>query len=281
MKFIQKSISAIVLGLAAASGHAGTCTLDSFAITTMTSSKTGAAVTLPGAINATGCYGVVAGNDAQGGTNAPTDNLGYLEDGLLNGQTFKGNQLVSPTQFIDPSQLLALQDPTKQVDPGWIMLGTLDSGLGLMDAYDKPLDISKLVTFTMNSGGTWSLKTEANIAELLAAAGLFDRSYFDHLAFVVKAGSGANDKEGGWAIYDFDFNKLLLASGNAFDLTQPYSFTGTWNMDDFDGKAISHMSVWARDPISVNSVPVPGTMFLVGLGLLALGYGRKKAATQG
>jgi hypothetical protein len=133
----------------------------------------------------------------------------------------------------------------------------------------------------MNSGGTWSLKTEANIAELLAAAGLFDRSYFDHLAFVVKAGSGANDKEGGWAIYDFDFNKLLLASGNAFDLTQPYSFTGTWNMDDFDGKAISHMSVWARDPISVNSVPVPGTMFLVGLGLLALGYGRKKAATQG
>lgn len=277
MKLIQKTALGVALTLAAAFANASVvCTRDSFTIDTMTSSVTGDSVSLPGSIQATGCFGVNPGNDAQGGLTTPNPNLGYLGDGLLNGGIFKGNQLVSPTQFIDPSQLQGLQDPTKLVDPGWISLGTVGSGLGAMDANDKPFDLSQVVSFNMNANGTWSLTTNPNIVQILNNNGLFGRNYFDHLAFSVKAGDGTNQDTGGWAIYDFDFNMLLAAAPGAFNLAEPYSFTGTWNMDDFGGKNISHMSIWARDPISTNNVPIPGTLLLSGIGLLALGFMRKK-----
>ena len=187
---------------------------------------------------------------------------------------------MSPTQFIDASQLLGLKDPDAIVDPGWIMLGSSDNLA--FKPYDKPLDISTLINFSIAMGdngvGTWSLTTASDIVTKLNNAGIFERNYFDHLAFVIKAGDGKKDsknaqsdaQEGGWAIYDFDFNALLDAGGN-FKLSEPYSFTGHWNMDDFGGKAVSHMSLWARDPISANVIPVPGTLLLLGIGLIALG----------
>lgn len=262
-----------------AQASVATCTLDSFTINTMTNSVTGNPVALPGAIQATGCFGVNAGNDAQGGLNEPDPNLGYLGDGLLNGGMFKGMRLVDPGQFIDATQFQAIKDPAKPVDPGWIMLGTLNGPSGVMTPYDKPLDFGALLSFQMNANKTWSLTTNPNLVQMLNDSGLFGRSYFDHLAFVVKAGAGGNQDTGGWAIYDFDFNKLLATAPGAFTLSQPYSFTGTWNMDDFGGKDISHMSVWARDPISTTNIPVPGTVFLAGIGLLALGLARNKART--
>jgi hypothetical protein len=281
MKLLAAKFLALTLGFVAYSAHAAvaTCTLDSFTINTMTSSVTGIPVALPGAIQATGCFGVNAGNDAQGGLNEPSPNLGHLGDGLLNGGTFKGVQLVDPGQFIDDSQFQAIKDPTKPVDPGWIMLGTLNGKFGTMKPYGKPLDFGDLLSFQMNANKTWSLTTNPNLVQILNDNGLFGRSYFDHLAFVVKAGDGSNQSTGGWAIYDFDFNKLLAAAPGAFSLATPYSFTGTWNTDDFGGKDISHMSVWARDPISTTNVPVPGTVFLAGIGLLALGLVRKKSCS--
>ncbi|PKO87327.1 MAG: hypothetical protein CVU18_11075 [Betaproteobacteria bacterium HGW-Betaproteobacteria-12] len=276
MNTIQKALAIASLGVFSLTAQAATCTNDSFVITTMTSSVDATSVLLPpGGIQSTSCYGVIAGNDAQGGTLEPNPNLGYLNDGLLNGEGGK----ISPTQFISASQLQGLENPNNLVDPGWIMLGTLGGNSGELNYYDKPLDISKLLTFEMfenanGIGGTWSLTTVPNIVQILNDAGIFDRNYFDHLAFVVKAGSGPSD--GGWAVYDFDFNILLAAFPGAFDLTTPYSFTGTWNMNDFGDKDISHMSVWARDPISANSVPVPGTVLLLGLGLVALGFARRK-----
>jgi len=105
------------------------------------------------------------------------------------------------------------------------------------------------------------------VKAILEAAGIFDRSSFDHLAFVIKAGNQNAAGGGGWAVYDFNFN--LLAG---FDLSQPYRLSGDWNTDDFGGHAISHISIWARDPITGGEVPVPGTLLLVGMGLLAL-YG--------
>lgn len=271
MNPLQKTLAIASLGLLSLTAEAAVCTNDSFIITTMKSSIDQTVVALPpGGIQSTSCYGVIAGNDAQGGTLEPNPNLGYLNDGLLNGQ---GGQ-ITPTEFISASQLQALQNPNNPVDPGWIMLGTLEGNSGELNYYDQPLDISSLLTFNLYANGTWSLTTVANIVEILNDAGIFDRNYFDHLAFVVKAGSGQSDA--GWAAYDFDFNLLLAAFPGAFDLTQPYSFTGTWNMDDFGGKEISHMSVWARDPVSANEVPAPGTVFLTGIGMLALGLARRR-----
>lgn len=302
MKTLYKYLPIVAFGLSVASVHAapmqssssapipntGTCTLDSVVISTMTNSITEAAVPLPsGGISATKCFGVISGNDAQGGTDSPSPNLGYLGDGLLNGGIIRdGNNLkyVDPGFFlVDGSTYQPLENPDKAVDPGWIMLGKMEQDLGTMDGYtitngSTTLDIDSVLKFTMNLNGTWSLKIDANIVTTLTNAGLFERSFFDQLAFVFKAGSGNNDtNEGGWAIYDFNFNTLASATQGAIDLTQPYSFTGTWNMGDFEGKSISHMSLWARDPLNTtNVVPLPGTVLLLGIGLLALGFMRRK-----
>jgi hypothetical protein len=65
--------------------------------------------------------------------------------------------------------------------------------------------------------------------------------------------------------------------GDMFDLGIPYTLTGTWNMGDFMNPAgnnqqdISHISVWARDPITpLNEVPEPAGLALFGASLLAL-----------
>lgn len=242
MSTTSKALAALSLSFVSLSAYSAACTNDSFVIQSMTNSITNAVVTLPsGGIGSTSCFGVADGNDAQGGTLEPNWNLGYLNDGLLNGQGGK----LSPTQFISPDQLQALKDPTKPVDPGWIMLGTVEGNEGELDYYGEPLDIGDLLTFNLMKDGTWRLTTVANIVEILNDAGIFNRNYFDHLAFAVKAGNQNANNGGGWAVYDFDFNLLLKASPGLFDLTQPYSFTGTWNMDDFGGKEISHLSVWA------------------------------------
>jgi hypothetical protein len=300
MKTLYSLLPIVALGLSVATAHAapvaptptpivntGSCTLDSVSISTMTSSITNTPVPVPpGGINATHCFGVIPGNDAQGGTYQVDPNLGYLRDGLLNGEYIKDGktlQFVDPGFFmVDGSTYQAIQDPTKPVDPGWIMIGSME-GTGTMNANvvtngSNTLDLDDVLSFSMDAQAkTWELIIDANIVTTLTNAGLFDRSYFDQLAFVFKAGNGDDGDEGGWAIYDFNFNTLLNAFPGAFDLKQPYSFTGKWNMDDFGGKDISHMSLWARDPISTNDVPLPGTVLLLGIGLLALGLVRRKA----
>lgn len=289
----KKSVASLALGLTVFSAHAyttltnpGTCTTDSFSITAVKPSVLpGDPIPLATPINSTSCYGVISEVNNDNKVPAPTYNLGYLGDGLLNGGTFtqqvkvegqKGTtavetQLVSPTQFISLNQLLGLQDPNNLVDPGWILLGSKE-GTGSLTITDKPVStLNELISINVNSNGTWSMNIAADIAAQLAAAGLTTRSYFDHLAFVVKAGSGESD--GGWAIYDFDFNQIA-----GFDLTKAYSFGGVWNMGDFGGKNLSHISVWARDPITSQNVPAPGTVLLLGIGLVALYGARKKMA---
>jgi hypothetical protein len=221
---------------------------------------------LPSAIPSTSCVGVNQGNDDP--FNNPHPNLGYANDGLLNGE----GGLLSPTQFINASQLQDIKKDGTANDPGWIMLGSLGGNSGEL-SYNSvttqlgTFNLADFVTYTQTYlnevEGTWELIVDKDLVSKLTAIGL-DRSAFDHLAISVKASQY-------WAVYDFDFNLIP-----GFDLTQPYSLKGTWttNYDFYNeknkGQDISHMAVWVRDPIPEHNVPAPATLFLIGAGLLAL-----------
>ncbi|GAB2877656.1 hypothetical protein GCM10027277_53750 [Pseudoduganella ginsengisoli] len=262
------------------------CTLDSYTITKAAPAGMNP-VPIGPTFNATKCLGVV--NGVSGGTNPANvqvndGNLGYLGDGLLNGE----NNLVPWNTFITADQLLDLNpNTTGAIDPGWIQLGTMNGSTSAMSyssigSGSTALNMSSILSFTQtkdaNTGaiisGTWTLKLDANIINILHANGLFQRNNFDQLAFVVKA----SDK---WAVYDFNFARDPYLSG--FDLTQPYSLGGTWNLDDFKNsngqdQALSFLSVWARDPISGPAVPEPGVLGLLGVGLLAMTGLRRRQA---
>lgn len=290
MRIIKTILSIASMAALSFNAHAylsspGTCTNDSVSINSMERSPLdGVGVIFTGlSINATSCFGMIEGND-QGGLSAPNPNIGELGDGLLNGQ----ENIVSPTQFISADQLLALNADGIKNDPGWIYLGSVESTDDktsyTMDGYSKPLNIDDILKLTLActaSGddacvsGTWTLETRLDIIDKVQA--VLGRNSFDHLAFVIKSSTE-------WAIYDFDFNillqQLIAAGGTGFDYVTPYSFTGSWNTDDFVNKkdisqAFSHISVWARDPLPTNDMPLPGTLALVGAALLALGFSRK------
>ncbi|MCL2636457.1 MAG: hypothetical protein FWD50_07535 [Betaproteobacteria bacterium] len=274
------------------------CKTSSVTITGITKSD-GGDVVWAKPIEATSCFGLVRnntdgthqpGNDS-GYLSNPDPNKGYAGDGLLNGQEFKhGSNLydfINPGQFIDVGQMQDLSGNGVADDPGWIYLGKSENGQWL--AHDQPFDIGSIVTFKMGpctvgsagdcKGGTWTLETSLDIIEKTQAE--LGRNAFDHLAIILKSSDA-------FAIYDFDFNYLaeaMLAAGGDFDFETPYTFTGTWSTQDFTNtgngsvQGISHISVWARDPLPPdtpdNPVPVPGTLALTALGLILLGRGMR------
>ena len=315
-KLAKTSLCTLTLSLATFSAFATptvyaptACNTNDFLITSMTRSDgTGGSIALPptgnlGGTNglaATKCVGLVDGNSSGGTLQSPSPNLGWRGDGFMNGGVDgQGNTRLTGDEFITVnSPLQALKDPNKAVDPGWIHLGQIDGGAAAVDGArnmvaddvgvgETAFNLGSMVQFSLRTDGTWTFTTAADIVQQLKDKGFNNRTYFDQFAIVAKQADHTTSNDGtsggGWAVYDFNFADLLaqaLTQGPApFDLSVPYSFSGVWNLTEFTGNGLSfsHMDIWARDPIGTNSVPVPGTVLLVGLGLLALGYSRKKA----
>lgn len=256
-----------------------------------------------GPYNASECIGIYSGNDS-----VQTDkNIGELDDGFLNGES----SILTGYEFIDgmvngavnpwfDGNPMDIDGDTNATDPGWINLAKFDTSNGGttyndITSYDgtKRLNISDVLELTFSCSGddcesiNWTLTTDIDIAETVRE--VLDRSTFDHLAFVAKAGDHKEDQ--GWAIYDFNFYEIFgteaLNGNSVFDFDTAYSLSGSINVKynknatdkigDFSA-GLSHLSVWARDPVAddVTQVPEPSTIAIFGLSLLGLSLRRKQ-----
>jgi hypothetical protein len=206
--------------------------------------------------------------------------------------------------FIDPTTDLQNLDGNGGLDdPGWIYLGK-DDGAGF-GVGEEPVEVGKGIdggvtvsnalvdiNFICEQGtslngdnctkGTWSIEPDEDIAQTLEE--LLGDGVFDHLALVFKTGNVCHEyavdkpnkciddeKSPEFAIYDFDFGTLL---GNAA-LEFPYNLGGSFDLSNtFHGTALSHFSVWVRDPafddITTRTISEPSANLFLVLGILMI-----------
>lgn len=240
--------------------------------------------------HATACAGIYPGNDDAGSLSSPNPNIGQAGDGILNGE-----DILNGMEFIEPGDLQALDLDGIKNDPGWIHLAHFDAEnndvgfINYSDVGPSPLndpfltlDVADLLTLslTCNSGSlsgcsniSWTLTPKLDIIDTVQE--LLGPANFDHLAFSVKAGN--QNSGGGFAVYDFNFNTIFASENNPqLNLNTAYHLEGTLNTVDFGGKDISHLNVWARDPIdNTTRVPEPTSLVIFAIALLIGGYIRK------
>ena len=301
MNFTQKIKLLIILSLgfsqavfAEFMANPGTCNTANASLTTVASIASPGTNLLTTSYDATSCVGVYPGNDDAHGWSSPDVNIGQAGDGLLNGEgIFNGEE------FVDPSDFQILDTDGVRNDPGWIHLAHFDAennaagnvsystvGPAPLNGTGLTLQVSDLLTFSLSCTGSgqsltncsaidWLLTTKLDIISDVQE--LLGPSTFDHLAFSVKAGN--QNSGGGFAVYDFNFKTIFAAENNPLlNFNTPYQLGGTLNTADLGGKDISHLNVWARDPVdSSDRVPEPSTLLLFALAMLFVSYVRVKA----
>ena len=269
-----------------------TCSVDDVQITEIKRQDGSPALALPNAANpidATGCLGAYSGNDSGKGIDSVGDNRGFLNDGLLN------NTDIFPEfgAFLTAEDLLDLQGTGTAQDPGWVFVGKTDfnkNGSGSNtngtitngdDSYTFSIGDILMLHFTNPklTTGTFTYKPpQTNPQALLDVLGA--NKFFDQAAVILKA----SDQ---WAIYNFKISDLGLPPvigtvETNFMFSGTFDLSGTFLNNGGNTPGLSHVSLWLRDPFGTTStIPTPGTLMslLLGLGLLLAGR-RKFLAKQ-
>lgn len=249
----------------------------------------GSNVTANPAINYSECVGVFPGNDVTGvppGNALPVTNLGWFDDGYMNGEANKQADYFSGYEFTGGAYPAKDLNGDGIPDPGWIYLGTFDftdNGSGIFSPVASigglpntlfGTEIFSASYDTSTGKGVWSFTPDKDIA--LDAEPLLGNNYFDQFALVFKQAGGDN---GGFAAYNF--------LSEQFGVPPPPSasdpilnFTGEWDLTDvFGSKGMSHIALWARDPGPDQQVPEPGVLALLGIALVGFVAARRRNAS--
>lgn len=239
---------------------------------------------------ASACLGAYAGNDdvSQLGNNLGIENIGFLN-----------NKQLFPEYgaFLGQDDLLDLDGDGAQDDPGWVFVGKIDfeasgpkyttgtiSKGSLSYTFSQVLALDCGNTDCRNAtGGTWTYTPPVVTPQILLDI-LGANKFFDQAAVVFKAADQ-------FAIYNFTLADLDLTPvlGNT---PGNYAFRGTWEMKDTlinkggNSATLSHVTLWLRDPYykangnggdePPQPSPVPGTLALLGAGLLGLSLVRRR-----
>lgn len=208
----------------------------------------------------------------------PSPNVGGLYDGLLNGEikSIKDHSTRPPTDvyyYVDPNQFLTNPNDTwvSENNVGWIALAQSDSTVNgewiNNSSYSKvnDYDLNQVLDISFKNDGNWSMLVDP--AAIVAASMALGRpAVFDHLTFVLK---GSNNLAASWAIFDFNFWDLIDAGLEISLGDTAYYFTGTWDPKVINNRDLSHVTIWAHDPL-IAQIPVPATFWLLTLGLAGL-----------
>ncbi|MCB1954603.1 MAG: PEP-CTERM sorting domain-containing protein [Rhodocyclaceae bacterium] len=235
---------------------------------------------LLGPVSSAACAGAFEGND----TPYPKTNLGYENDGLLNG-AIQGTppyaDLFPAGAFVTDADKTDLDGDGFADDPGWIMLGKTDFGSSGPGPFapaavggDSTIVLASFFTVSQSSTGqgTWAFTPDPLVA--LRALDLLGKNSFDQFALVFKSGNA-------FAIYDFTAAQFGVFDPSADD--PQFNFAGTWDttrtllncnvngqgVEKCNAAGISHVTLWARDPGGSSDVPEPQTLWLAGAALIS------------
>jgi len=145
--------------------------------------------------------------------------------------------------------------------PSWELLAKDDNPTSGTSDSGSFMDVNFTLSSTAGTSGSWTLSWEEQVVDALPLTMDF--------AAVLKSGTG-------YGIYFFDDETFADETGNGTG-----TGNGTWEISFLNNGgnigAISHFSLYVREgtPPPPPSVPEPGTLFLMGLGLLGLARARK------